>query len=207
MSDTAIPSTETLASEESHELALPIRIARARAGALLFILSDVLMVASIMAAGGYLSALNTLGQFKVSTDQPAFPPGLVVAIVLVLSGLSYLVWERGMRRGSGQQLFFLLALLFMIVALGGQIWSWVTLGYTTPPDAAPAYDAFQSLVLLVLGFAALHLLVTVCIGILVWGRVMRGRLAGHEYIVQAVGYWWYYTVISTVLIWLFIVLL
>jgi heme/copper-type cytochrome/quinol oxidase subunit 3 len=207
MSDTAIPSTDTLPSEESHELALPIRAARARAGVLLFILSDVMMVAAIMAAGGYLSALNTLGLFKVSTDQPAFPPGLVVAILLVLSGLSYLLWERAMRKGSGPQLFFWLALLFMIVALVGQIWAWATLGYTTAPDEPPAYDAYQSVVLLVTGFAALHILVAALIGVLLGGRVTRSRLAGHEYIVQGVGYWWYYTVISTVLIWLFIVLL
>ncbi len=207
MSETAITSTEAIPPEESHELALPIRAARARSGVLFFILSDVLMVAAIMAAGGYLSALNTLGMFKVSSDQPAFPPGLVVAIALALSGLCYLGWERGTRRGRGQPFFFGLALLLVIVALVAQIWAWTSLGYTTEPDAAPAYDAFQSLVLLVTGFAALHILVTTCIGLLLGGRVMRGRLAGREYIVQATGYWWYYTVISTVLIWLFIVLL
>jgi heme/copper-type cytochrome/quinol oxidase subunit 3 len=207
MSDTAITSTEALPSGESHELAPHIKVARARAGVLLFILSDAMMVAAIMAAGGYLNALNTFGQFKVSTDQPAFAPGLVVAIILVLSGLCYLLWARGARQGSGQQFLFLLALLLMIAALVAQIWTWVSLGYTTAPDEAPVYDAFQSMVLLVTGFAAFHLLVTALVGILLGGRIMRGRLAGHEYIAQAVGYWWYYVVISTVLIWLFIVLL
>jgi hypothetical protein len=35
---------------------------------------------------------------------------------------------------------------------------------------------------------------------------MNGRLAGQEYLVRAAGYWWYYTVISGVILWLFYVI-
>jgi heme/copper-type cytochrome/quinol oxidase subunit 3 len=207
MSETAMTSAGHASEGESHELLHETKAARARWGVILLIISDVMAVASILAAGGYLNALNTAGQFKMPTDQPAFPPGLVVAIVLVLSGLSYLWWERGVRRGSNQQVFMLLALLMMIVALAGEIWVWVHLGYTTPPDAAPVYDAYQSIVLLVTGFTTVHLLLATILGILLWGRSLHGRLAGQEYLVQAAGYWWYYTIFSSLLVWLLTVLL
>jgi hypothetical protein len=46
-------------------------------------------------------------------------------------------------------------------------------------------------------------LLAAIVGILLYGRILRGRLAGHEFIAQVVGYWWYYTVIASVLLWLF----
>lgn len=210
MSEIAIPSSDHLPSEESsHELAPQVKAARARAGVLLLILSDVLMVASILAAGGYLNALNTNGMFKAATDQPAFPPGLVVAVVLLLSGLCYFWWARQARgkEQGGPRVLFVLALVLVVAALVLQIWAWTTLGYTTDPNAFPAYDAFQSVVLLLTAFTAVHLLLTSVVGLLLLGRMLRGRLAGQEYIVQAVGYWWYYTVLSGLLILLFIVVL
>ncbi|GEM_PF-600885 len=209
MSDITITSTEPTPHDESgHELSPRIKAARARSGVLLFMLSDFMMLASMLAAGGWLSALNVLGMFKVDTDQPAFGPGLLAILVLVFSGLCYFVWQQGMRGSGkeGQTPFFLLALLLIIGALAMQIWVWLNLGYITPPDAFPAYDAFQSVVLLLTGFESVHLLVTSLVGILVLGRIMNGRLAGRDYIPQVVGYWWYYTVIAGVVMWLFIVL-
>jgi hypothetical protein len=61
--------------------------------------------------------------------------------------------------------------------------------------------------LLVVWFAAIHLLLATIIGLLLGGRVLRGRLAGHEFIVEVTGYWWYYTVIASLLLWLFGLLL
>ena len=146
MSETAITSTEHAHEGESHELPLHTRVARARSVVILLIISDVMMVASILAAGGYLNALNTANAFKLSTDQPAFPPGLIVAIVLVLSGLCYIWWERGVRGGGNQQAAVVLAMLLMVVALGCEIWYWLALNYTTAPTAPPAYDTYQSIV-------------------------------------------------------------
>jgi heme/copper-type cytochrome/quinol oxidase subunit 3 len=208
MSETAITSTEHHASEEeSHELSHHIKAGRARAVVILLIISDVMMVASILAAGGYLNAINTANAFKVSTDQPAFPPGLVVAIVLVLSGLCYLGWERSVRRGGHQQALVFVATLLMLAALVCEIWYWLALNYTTAPTVAPAYDTYQSIVLLVAGFSTVHLFLAFVVGLLMAGRSANGRLAGQEYLVQAAGYWWYYTVISGLIVWLFTVIL
>lgn len=205
MSDIAITSHEhTPHDESSHDLAPHIKANRARSGVLLFMVSDVMMVIGVLAAGGWLSALNVTGLFKAPTDQPSFPPGLVVAILLALSALCYLIYDRAMRRGGGGVAFFVLALVLVIAALAVQLWSWTTLGYTTAPTDTPAYDAFQSLVILIAAFNSVHIFVLSVIGLLLGGRIINGRIAGHEFIPQVVGYWWYYTVISGVILWLFL---
>jgi hypothetical protein len=188
----------------THGLALHIRVARARAGVLMLILSDALAVIAILAAGGYLSALNTENQFKIAGDfAPPFVPGLLVAIGLVLSGLFYYWWGRRARRpgGTGQTLFFLLALVLMLVAGVGETWIGAALRY------AVIIHAYESVQLLVVWFTAIHLLLAAIIGLLLGGRILRGRLAGHEFIVEVVGYWWYYTIIASLFLWLFVLLL
>jgi hypothetical protein len=198
------PSTPL--EHETHELALHIRIGRARACALILILADGLSVLAILAGGGYLSALNTENQYRIAGDHaPAFLPGLVVAIALVLSGLAYYWWERKVRRseGSGQQMFFILAWALMIVALLVQTRISITLNraYTAP------YDAYESVITLLMWFMAFKHLLAAILGLLLFGRIMRGRIAGYEYLVEASGYWWYYTVVASLLMWLFALLL
>jgi hypothetical protein len=190
--------------EHTHELAPHIKVARARAGVLLLIVSDALAALAILAGGGYLSALNTEGQYKVAGDfAPPFVPGLLITIGLVLSGLSYFWWERRARRpgGTGQTLFFLLAVVLMLAAGVGETWIGAALRYGIP------IHAYESVQLLVVWFAAIHLLLAAIIGLLLGGRILRGRLAGHEFIPEVVGYWWYYTVIASLLLWLFGLLL
>ena len=192
------------AQEHTHELAPHVKVARARAGVLLLIVSDALAVLAILAAGGYLSALNTEGQYKIAGDfAPPFVPGLLIAIGLVLSGLSYFLWERRARKPgqTGQALFFLLALVLMLAAGVGETWIGETLRYGVP------IHAYESVQLLVVWFAAVHLLLAAIIGLLLGGRILRGRLAGHEFIAEVTGYWWYYTIIASLLLWLFGVLL
>jgi hypothetical protein len=190
--------------EHTHELEPHIKVARARAGVLLLMVSDALAVLAILAGGGYLSALNTEGQYKIAGDfAPPFVPGLLITIGLVLSGLSYFWWERRARRpgGTGQTLFFLLAVVLMLAAGVGETWIGAALRYGVP------IHAYESVQLLVVWFAAIHLLLAAIIGLLLGGRILRGRLAGHEFIPEVVGYWWYYTVIASLLLWLFGLLL
>jgi len=186
--------------EHVHELEPHIKVARARAGVLLLIVSDALAALAILAGGGYLRALNTEGQYKVAGDfAPALLPGLLIMIGLVLSGLSYFWWERRARRPgvAGQALFFLLALVLMLAAGVSETWIGAALRYGIP------IDAYESVQLLVTWFTAVHLLLAAFIGLLLGGRILRGRLAGHEFIPEVVGYWWYYTVIASLLLWLF----
>ena len=186
--------------EHTHELEQHIKVARARAGVLMLILSDALAVLAILAAGGYLRALNTEGMYKVAGDfAPAFLPGLLIAIALVLSGLAYYWWERQVRRPgeAGQPLFFLLAWVLMLVAGVGATWIGASLKYGV------TIHAYESVQLLLIWFTAVHLLLAAFVGLLLGGRILRGRLAGHEFIPEVVGYWWYYTVVASILLWLF----
>lgn len=202
-------TSSTSLEHETHELALHIRVGRARACALILILADALSILAILAAGGYLSALNTENQYRIAGDHaPAFLPGLVVAIALVLSGLAYYWWERRVRqsggsRGNSQLMFFILAFVLMIVAMVVQIVLSITLNraYTAP------YDAYESVITLLMWMMAVKHFLAAILGLLLLGRIMRGRMAGHEYLAEAAGYWWYYTVVASLLMWLFALLL
>ena len=166
---------------------------------ILFIISDLLSIFAIIAAGGYLSALNTENQFRVSGDHaPALLPGILVAIALVVSGLAYYGWSRRARRfgETGPSLFFMVALLFMVLAVVGQIWVTASLGYTSPP-----FHAYESILMLITWYTWVHFLLASLLGILILGRILRGRLAGFGFIAEVTGYWWYYTVLSALLLW------
>jgi hypothetical protein len=193
-------TSKTLEQEQIHEVEPHIRVARARAGVLMLILSDALSVVAILAAGGYLSSLNVENQFFLPGDHGlAFLPSLLVIIILALSGIAYYGWERRARgnEGTSPRAFFLLALVFMVVALVVQIWVSITLKFAS---GAP-FHAYESLMMLLAWFTAAHLLLTVIIGLLLLGRVMRNRVQG--YIAEATGYWWYYTAIASLIMWLF----
>jgi len=154
---------------------------------------------AIMAAGSYLSALNTENQFRIAGDHPpVLLPGLLVAIVLALSGLSYYWWARRARVNgeTGPSAFFMLALVFMVLALAGQTWVNLSLGYTTTP-----FHSYESVLMLITWFTWVHFLLTAIIGILLSGRILRGRLAGFGFIAEVTGYWWYYTVLASLLLW------
>jgi len=187
-----------------HEVDLHFLVGRARACVILFIISDVLSVFAILAAGGYLSTLNVLNQFKQPGDHPpAFLPGLVVAVLMVVSGLAYYLWDRSYQRDgqAGQLVFYLLSWILMIVALVVQVWLSLHLGYAAP------LHSYDSLIILIVWYSAAHLLLLAFIGLLLFGRITRGRLAGRGYIVEATGYWWYYTIIATLLLWVFSLLI
>lgn len=186
--------------EQVHELEPHVKVARAKAGVVMLIISDALSVLAILAGGGYLRALNTEGQYKIAGDfAPAFVPGLLIMIGLLLSGITFYLWERRARKdgNTGQAFFFLLALVLMLAAGVAETWIGAALRYGIP------ISAYESVQLLVTWFTAVHLLLAAFVGILLGGRILRGRLAGHEFIAEVTGYWWYYTVVASVLLWLF----
>ena len=193
--------------EHEHALEPHVLVARARAGVLMLVISDALSVLAILAAGGYLSALNTENQFYVAGDfAPAVVPNLVIMIGLVLSGLAYFWWARraGKPGGTGQTAVFLVAAVLMLAVGVAETWLGAALKYGGPHITI---DAYQSVQLLIVWYTAVHLLLAAAIGILMFGRILRGRVAGREFIVEVTGYWWYYTVISGVALWLFGLLL
>ena len=187
--------------EHVYELEPRIKVARARAGVLLLIISDALAVVAIMAGAQYLRALNTEGQYKVAGNYaPSFVAGLLVMIGLLLSGLAFYLWDRKASKAgeTGQTLFFLLSLLIMLAAAVGETWIGATLAYGIP------IQAYESIHFLITWFTAIHLCLAAAIGILVFGRILRGRISGgHEFVAEVTGWWWYYTVIASIILWLY----
>ncbi|HEY0752968.1 MAG TPA: hypothetical protein VGD98_03245 [Ktedonobacteraceae bacterium] len=188
--------------EESHLLKPIVKARRARAGVLMLIIADVLSVFAIMAAGGYLSILNTENQFKIAGDfAPALTPGLLVALAIVLSGMLYFLWYRTMFRsgGNGQTFLFWLAWLLMLAAGVGETWLGASLKYGVP------ISAYESILLLITWFTAVHLLLSAFVGLLFGGRILRNRVRidGLAFVPEVVGYWWYYTIIASLLMWVF----
>ena len=186
--------------EHVYGLEPQVKVARARAGVLLLIISDALFVVAILAGAQYLRALNTEGQYKIAGDfAPPLVAGLLVMIGLLLSGLAFYLWDRRASKAgeTGQTLFFLLALVIMLAAAVGETWIGATLRYGVP------IQAYESVHLVITWFTVVHLWLAVIIGILLGGRILRGRVAGHEFVAEVTGYWWYYTVVASILLWLF----
>ncbi len=187
-----------------HDIPAHVPAGRARGAVLLLIMSDTLSVIAILVAGGYLNALNVENQYRISGDHPpTFLPGLLIGIGLLISGIAYYFWERNARRnnGAGQTALFVVSLVLMAVTMVAQIWMSSTLGYGAP------FHAYESLLLLVSWFSSVHLVLATILGVLMLGRVFSGRLIGHTYIAETAGYWWYYTIISTLALWIFSMLI
>ena len=85
----------------------------------------------------------------------------------------------------------------MVAALVGQILVALHLGYSAP------FHAYASLILLLTWYSVIHLALAAVIGILLFGRILRGRLVDQGYLAEVTGYWWYYTVIGSLLMWVF----
>lgn len=199
-------STSSTVVEESHELEPHILAGRARAAVILFIISDLMSIMAVLAAGGYLSALNVLNQYRLPSDHPpSFVLGLIVAIAIIVSAASYYVWGRGAvsdERGVGQVALLIVSFVLMLAATVIQFIMGLTLGYAGDP-----YHAYESVMILVTWYSAIHFLLAAIIGLLLIGRATRGRLAGRPWLVEASGYWWYYTVIAGLLMWIFTLVL
>ncbi len=187
--------------EHGFELEPQIKVARARSGVLLLIISDALSVIAIMAGSLYLQTLNTEDKFKVAGNYaPDLTAGLLVMIGLLLSGIAFYLWDRRASKdgNSGQAAFVVVSLILMLAAAVVETWIGATLRYPVP------IQAFESIHFLVTWFTAVHLWLAAVIGILLFGRILRGRIAGgYEFVAEVTGWWWYYTVIASIILWLF----
>jgi hypothetical protein len=86
----------------------------------------------------------------------------------------------------------MLGWLITLAGLVGSLVVFATLNYPAP------MHAYASSMALFAFFHAWHLIIAVVIAGLVLARVYRGRAAGDEYVMQAVGYWLWYTAVLAV---------
>ncbi len=203
--DTSLEHIHEHAQEHEHGMEPHVKASRARIGVLMLILSDALSVLAIFAAGGYLRTLNTDKAFSITGDfAPALLPGILIAVGMALSGLLFFGWERTVRRGDGNgaTILFVLSWLVLLVSGVAETWLGASLKYGIP------ISAYESMLLLITWSTAIHLLLTAFIGLLMFGRILnkRVRIDGLPFVVEGLGYWWYYTVIAGLLLWVFGVL-
>jgi heme/copper-type cytochrome/quinol oxidase subunit 3 len=184
--------------DHGHGLDLATRITRARVGGLLLILSDAGFVAGTYVSQGYLSVLNMQHQYRPTGDNPpSIVTGFILALVIVASAGIYFWGWRGLNRGdsSRYQTGVIIAWVLALIALVAQIVVLFGLRYATP------IHGYDSLTLIMTAYHALHLLVTSLLGFLLLGRIRHGRIAGHEYVAEVSGFWWYYVALSAVATW------
>jgi heme/copper-type cytochrome/quinol oxidase subunit 3 len=184
--------------DHGHGLDLPTRIARARIGALLLILSDAGFVLGMYVSQTYLRILNMNQAFKIPAETPpAVGVGLILSLVMVVSAAAYVWGWLGLRDGSlsryrtGVIIAFILALAMFIA----QVIVVFSIRYPTP------IHGYGSLVIIMSAYHAIHLLVTSLIGFLLLGRITHNRMAGHEYVAEVSGYWWVYVAASALTTW------
>jgi cytochrome c oxidase subunit I len=171
------------------------RAERVRYGALLLVLSWTVFGLAIYGAYIYLHALNTMGQFKPPSEPAPTTVGNVLLTIGALAGAAVWTWgyrEPGGAGSSRARIGLMLGWLITLAGLVGSLVVFATLNYPAP------MHAYASSMALFAFFHAWHLIIAVVIAGLVLARVYRGRAAGDEYVMQAVGYWLWYTAVLAV---------
>jgi heme/copper-type cytochrome/quinol oxidase subunit 3 len=185
-------------ADHGHGLDLTTRIARARVGTLLLILSDAGFVLGMYASQTYLSILNMSGAFKVPAETPpAVGLGLILSLVVAVSAAVYVWGWLGLRDGSmtRYRTGVLIAWVLVLTMLIAQIIQLFSIRYAVP------IHGYGSLVIIMSAYHGIHLLVTALIGFLLLGRIQHNRIVGHEYIAEVSGYWWVYVAVSALTTW------
>jgi cytochrome c oxidase subunit 1 len=162
----------------------------------LMIVSDAVFVVAVYAAFIYLHALNTQGAFKPPTEaRPSVVGTVLVTAGSVVAALAYAWGQQGLRsRDAGRvRTGVMLAVVISLAALVGDLLVFGGLNYPAPLHA---YGSFMSLFILYHAFR--HLVVGVVVGALVLGRLLKGRLVGRDYVIQATGYWFWWIAITAV---------
>lgn len=193
--------------DQHHPTALTytVREGRVRIGVILLILSDLMFVGGQFASAGYLRTLNTTHSYHAPGESgPSFVGGLVLTILTVLAAGLYYWGQRNWHAGRRESLFVgnAAAVFLALVALGGQLMLLVSSHYVGTANDPNALDAFSSSVMFITAYHCVHLLLAALIGILLLGRIKNNRVIGYEYVVEAVGFWWYYVAAISVFTWL-----
>jgi len=178
-----------------HPPDMDARAERVRYGAGLMILSWTVFGAAIYLAYIYLHALNTMHQFKPSSEPMPTTVGNVLLTVGALAGAAAWTWGyRGSRSGDSARARTGVTLGWLIT-VAGLAGSLVVFADLKAPLPLHAYASSMSLFVLFHGW---HLVVGLLIGAIVLGRLYRGRIGGREYVIQVVGWWLWYTAILAI---------
>jgi heme/copper-type cytochrome/quinol oxidase subunit 3 len=188
-------AVDTAAFAAPHPPDAASRADRTRYGAGLLILSWTMFGLAIFLAYIYLDGLNTMHQFKPSSERTPTTVGTVLLTVAALAGAAAWSWGyRQSRSGESARARTGVTLSWGITA-AGLVGSLLVFASLKAPLPLHAYASSMSLFVL---FHAWHLVVGLVIGALVLGRLYRGRIGGREYVIQVAGWWLWYTAVLAV---------
>ena len=168
----------------------------ARYGAALLITSWTMLGLAIYLAFVYLDGLNTMGQFKPRSEPaPATLGNILLAVGAVVAAAAWTWGYRRTRAGVAARARAGVAIGWLLT-LAGFIGSLILFAGLKEPVPLHAYASSISLFIL---FHAWHLTAALVMGLLVLGRLFKGRIGGREYVIQVVGWWLWYTAALSVI--------
>ena len=187
----ALPEGHSLTHHHAHDHARAVRI-----GTVWLVISDIIFVMALLLGFIYLKGLNTQHAFRSPHDAaPGTAGTLIVAGLALLGGIVYYWGRLGLKNGNAGQVKAgaVLAWILMLGSLVASIIVYNGLNYPVP------LDAYASGILAINIYHAIHVLMAVTVGGLMLGRLRSGRLAGRDYVIRSVGYWYYWVAVSAVL--------
>jgi cytochrome c/quinol oxidase subunit I len=168
----------------------------ARYGAALLITSWTMLGLAIYLAFIYLDGLNTMAQFKPRSEPAPTTIGNVLLTAGALAAAVAWTWGYRRARGGGEARARAGVAAGWLLTLAGFVGSLVVFAGLKEPVPLHAYASSISLLVL---FHAWHLIAALVMGLLVLGRLFKGRIGGREYVIQIVGWWLWYTAILAVI--------
>ena len=175
-----------------------------RVGIGLYVLVDVTFVAALFMAYIFLRAYNTQGLWFKGIQPPSVGVITVLVLILVASGACYYFSERALREDN-QTLFrglMAAAFVLMLITFVGQIIFMAHLPFTFSDGA------FASSFIMLSGYHVFHMFIATMIGIGLVNRAWHARYTPANTIgITVIGYFWYWTVIMGVALWLLLIVL
>ncbi len=176
-----------------------------RLGILFYVLTDVILVLFLFASYVWLRAYNTNGGwFPLKERLPDQTTANVLTLLILLSGISYVVAYQGIKRGNQTilRVFTALALGLVIITLIGQI------RYMGQQQFSTSDGSFPSTWITISGYHVYHMLVGLIVGIGVTVRAFQGRYTTERHVgVTVIGYFWYWMALMPLAFWLLMAIL
>jgi cytochrome c oxidase subunit I len=172
-----------------------VRAGMAHYGAGLMILSWTMLASVMFVAYIYLDALDTLHQFRPGSEAKPTTVGNVLLALGALAAAAAWTWGYRRARSGDRAQARTGVVLGWILTLAGLAGTVVVFASLKAPLPLHAYASATSLFTL---FHAWHLVGGLLIATIVLGRMFKGRIAGHEYVIQVVGWWLWYAAIVAV---------
>lgn len=172
--------------------------AKLRFGMLFYVATDVIFVVFLLATYVWLRAYNTSGGwFPQGTKLPDANMSYMLTGLIVASAALFYIAQTAIK-GNKQALFrasLFVALLLVIATLIGQIWFMGHLPFVTIDGS------FASTYIMLAGYHVYHLLIALFLGLGITHRALRGRYTASNTVgVTVIGYFWYWTALTPVLV-------